>query len=382
MGTDAGLRVRQLRFDEVDAAVVAAWADLEERALEPNAYLSPSFVIPALRHLSSDAAARKTLFVLVERPRSGAADLLAVGVFVRSRGEPRFPLPHLRSFLSPHSYISGLFLDRDEGEAALRAMFAFLRGKQAPWHGVDFPCLPADGAQAQAIFRAARELGCTWHERTRSARALFVPAEGGEAYLQAHLSAHRLKKLRQTRRRLEGHGKVEWRALFGAEVTEASVEGFLDLEHRGWKAEQGTSLRSRPAHEAFFRELVEGFRGTGKLFFTELLLDGALVASTSNLVSGGAGFAFKIGWDPKYAAASPGLLNEVEFVREAGGPCRGLVYVDSGAEEGSFIEQLWAGRRFLAHGVFSTTPMGRAALVLAGGLRRCKSRLGFLRGAP
>jgi len=164
------------------------------------------------------------------------------------------------------------------------------------------------------------------------------------------------------RRRLEERGNVRWMALFGKEVDETSLERFLEIEHMGWKGENGTSLRSRASHEAFFREMVGGFREKGGLFFTEMYLDDAVIASTSNLISGGTGFAFKIGWNPNYAKMGPGVLNEVEFIQQAPCLCGSLSYIDSGALEGSFIDQLWVGRRVLASGIFGTTSLGRKVL--------------------
>jgi hypothetical protein len=128
-------------------------------------------------------------------------------------------------------------------------------------------------------------------------------------------------------------------------------------------------LRSRPEQEAFFREMAEGFRGEGRLFFTELTIGQAVVASTCNLISGNTGFAFKIGWDPRYAKGSPGVLNEIEFVRAAPSLFPSLEAVDSGASEGSFIEELWTDRWPLASGAFATTPLGRAVLATTGRLR-------------
>jgi hypothetical protein len=80
------------------------------------------------------------------------------------------------------------------------------------------------------------------------------------------------------------------------------------------------------------------------------------------LISGGTGFAFKIGWNPSYAKMAPGVLNEVEFIQQAPRLCGSLSYIDSGALEGSFIDQLWARRRILASGVFGTTALGRTVL--------------------
>jgi hypothetical protein len=379
MVTEAGLEVRLLRSSELDATTIDCWEALEDRALEPNAYFSPSFVLPALRNLCSETDEDSTVFVFAGRFNPGAYELLGAGFFVKSSGGIRFPLPHLQAFSSIHSFMSGFLLDRNEGEAAIRAIFNFFRRNNDRWHGLDLTWMPAEGVQAELVLRVAHECGCFWYERARTRRAMFLPKEGGETYLQAHLSARRLKRTRQAWRRLEGKGKVEWRTLFGSEINVSNVESFLDLEHKGWKGEEGTSLRSTLSHETFFRELMNGFRRKEQLFFTELMLDGKVIASTCNLVSGGAGFAFKIGWDPEYADISPGFLNEVAFVREVNGPCRDLSYIDSGAEDGSFIEQLWSGHRTLMCGTFAISNAGKIALLLYDCLRRCKVRLQTLR---
>jgi hypothetical protein len=372
MVAEVRLRVRVLQLTDLDAGTIERWDSLGERALEPNAYLSPWFILPALRCIYSEFQKRNTLFFFVERPSLFGSDFVGAGIFMQARGELSFPLPHLKSFRSDHSYLTGFLVDRDEGEAALRALFDFFGRNGSQWHGLDFEDMPSGGAQAELVFRMAQEFGCSWHERMRASRAVFVPMKGGDTYLQTHLSTHRLKRLRQAWRRLERKGNVEWKMLYGPEVTASHIESFLDLEHRGWKAEKGTSIRSRQSHEGFFREMVENFRKRGCLFFTELLLDEAVIASTSNLVSGGAGFAFKVGWDPHHADTSPGLMNELAFVRGVAGPCRNLAYIDSGAESGSFVDFLWSGRRTLSSGIFGITPLGRFVLSGTDRLRTMK----------
>jgi hypothetical protein len=255
-----------------------------------------------------------------------------------------------------------LLIDRNEAEGTLRSFFQFFCNKKAAWHGVEFDYRPVDSSQAEVIAGIAGEFGSLWQEQEKTHRAVFVPSEGGDAYIQAQFSSGRIKDLRRMRRRLEEQGDVSWMGLFGSEVNERSVERFLEIEHMGWKKEKGASLRSQPSDEAFFREMVDGFRERGRLFFTEMYLNGVVIASTSNLISGGTGFAFKIGWNPSYAKMAPGLLNEVEFIRHAPILCGGLSYIDSGALEGSFIDQLWIGRRILACGIFGTTPLGKKVL--------------------
>jgi hypothetical protein len=372
MQSEKLFRVRQVRFDELDRETVKSWESLEDRALESNAFLSPRFVIPAMRHLGKPEELRQTMFVFVEKSNGRATDLVGAGVFVKASGNRRFPLQHLRAFRSLHSYLSGILVDRDEAEGTLRSFFQFFCNKNATWHGVEFEYRPSDGFQAELISAVAEEFGSPWQEQERIYRAIFVPSEGGDPYLQAQFSTGRRKDLRRMRRRLEEQGDVRWMALFGKEVDEKSVERFLEIEHMGWKGEKGTSLRARASHEAFFREMVGGFREKEGLFFTEMYLDGIVIASTSNLISGGTGFAFKIGWNPSYAKMGPGVLNEVEFIQRAPSLCGSLSYIDSGALEGSFIDQLWVGRRALASGAFGTTPLGRKVLWGLAQMRRIK----------
>jgi CelD/BcsL family acetyltransferase involved in cellulose biosynthesis len=194
-------------------------------------------------------------------------------------------------------------------------------------------------------------------------------------YLETELKGGRLKSLRRLTRRLQEMGEVGWRALSEPDLPEAAVDRFLELEHLGWKGTEGTSLRSQPEDEAFFREVIDGFRSEGRAWFTELSLNGTVISSTSNFVSGRAGFAFKIGWDPAYAKLSPGMLNEIELIRRAPELFGELEYLDSGAGEGSYIEEFWTGRRALTSGIFATTALGRKALAFVDAARGLKRRL-------
>jgi CelD/BcsL family acetyltransferase involved in cellulose biosynthesis len=361
-------RVRIVSPGEVDSATARSWEALEERALEPNAFLSPHFVIPAVRHLGCRESGADPRCVFVEKAGAGAGEMVGAGVFVPHRPIRWFPMRHLQAFHSPHSYLSGLLLDRSDAEGAARALLHALPSVAPSSHGVVLEDCSTDGAQWDVLAGVARESGARWQEEGRSGRAVFVPSAGGPGYIDAHFSRRQAKNARRLRRRLEERGRVGWRAVFGRDVDDACVERFLQLEHMGWKRARGSSLRSLPAHETFFREMVEGFRGSGRVFFTELLVDDRVIASTANLISGNAGFAFKIGWHSDYAAQAPGLLNEVEFIQAAPAVCGHLAYIDSGAGEGSFIEEMWARRRILSSGVYATTALGRTAAIAIGAL--------------
>jgi hypothetical protein len=366
------LLVRARPLEAIGERTLWQWAELEQQAIEPNAYLSPRLVLPAARHLVSEAP----VWVLtVERPSPAGNELVALGVFESIAGSRHFPLPHLRAFRSPHSYLSGLLVHAEASRSALQPFFRFLCDSSNLWHGVVFYDRSGDGALDRHMMAAAADNGAQWFEQARMRRAIFVPAEAGEDYVAAMLGNGGVKDLRRRRRRLDELGSVEWRVTPADDPS--AVERFIDLEHLGWKGRRGRSLKARRGHAKFFEEMAHAFGVTGDGFFTELSVEGRTIGSTINLISGDVGFAFKLGWDPAYARYSPGLINEVELVRNAPRLWPQLRYFDSGADEGSFIERLWKDRRTLVSGVYATTPLGKQVARGLSGIRRLKR---WLRG--
>jgi CelD/BcsL family acetyltransferase involved in cellulose biosynthesis len=265
-----------------------------------------------------------------------------------------------------------LLVDREDAENVIRTFFRFFCDSAAPGHGVEFEYRVSKSPQADWIASVAEEVGATWQESERTQRAIFIPPEGGEKYIQEHLTHEFQKTIQRRRRRMDEMGEVRWKALFGADVNIRNVDSFLEIEHMGWKATNGTSLRSNPSHELFFREVTDNFRKKGDIYFTELSINGVVISSTSNFISGGTGFAFKIGWHPEYARMSPGILNEVEYIRHAPELLRELSCIDSGAEEGSYIDQLWVRRNVLTSGIYGVTPIGKKVLTSIKRMKRMR----------
>ena len=62
--------------------------------------------------------------------------------------------------------------------------------------------------------------------------------------------------MRRRERLLGERGKLEWRFIGGSDVGAREVHRFLELEHMGWKGDEGTSLLSNPAEARFFEEMI------------------------------------------------------------------------------------------------------------------------------
>ena len=366
------LSVRLLQWKDLTPGMLAAWADLESRALDPNAYLSPHFVVPAQRYLDGHA---DPLVIWIEQKGTAGHEVLGVGIFDAVRGTRRFPLPHLRAFISCHSYLSGLLVDSTVASEVLEAWIAYCAGKAFHWHGIDFMYWQTDGKSEQLVRSIASQHGTTWHEYERMSRAVLYPSQAGEPYIESQLSTNRRKDARRCMRRLGDIGPVTWTPLQGAAVDEACIDRFLKLERAGWKGEQGDALLSNSSDEQFFREMVRGFAGAGRALFAELRVGERVICSTSNFISGRAAFAFKIGWHRDFAKMSPGTLNEVEMIRQAPSLLAKLDFFDSGAGQDSYINELWVDRRPLSHSILVTTSAGRVMLRAVELGKRLKRRL-------
>jgi CelD/BcsL family acetyltransferase involved in cellulose biosynthesis len=365
------LHVRQLAVRDLTSRVLDAWSALEARAAEPNAYLSPHFIVAALRHLDPGVDPVVLVVERADSPNGGANEgLLAVGVFVSKKGSRVCPVPHLVGYASRHSYLGGLLVDRDHASAAVAALCAHARKSVLGWHALVLPKVRTEGPIAMILEAQARARGMAVQRTGRKQRAVLVPAAAGPEALKKALGK-RLSEIQRCKRRLAEKGEVTWRCL-RRDVGSVAVETFLALENQGWKAEDKSSLRANPIDEAFFEDIVARFDRDGRALFTELRVGDRVIASTSNFVSGGAGFAFKVGWDAELRKLGPGVLNETELVSAAPDVCADLAWFDSGAQPDSFIDRLWPERRELATLIVPLTRAGALSLRLLGGLRRLR----------
>ncbi|WP_338415517.1 GNAT family N-acetyltransferase [uncultured Sphaerotilus sp.] len=341
-----------------------AWAALEARAAEPNAFMSPHFVLPALAHLDAGTSA---VLMWIERAAGGLKQLAAVGVFRRCVASRVFPWPHLSAYQSEHTYLGGLLVDGESVRPVVESIREFLARPGCFWKGLELPKVDTSGPLAEVVQQLSQQNQLPAQLLGPQERSMLTVAHCGEDLLRESLGK-KLNEINRCMRRLAEQGEVRWHCL-RKDIPEASIEDFLRLEHLGWKGESGTSMRATPSGEAFFRDMVARFDRDGRALFTELRVDGRAVASTCNFVSGAMGFAFKVGWDPELRKLGPGMLNEVEFIRQIRTHCPELVSFDSGASADSFINRLWPDRRSLGLLLMPSSRLASCALTVTQRLR-------------
>ncbi len=108
--------------------------------------------------------------------------------------------------------------------------------------------------------------------------------------------------------------------------THAALNEALAIEAMAWKGAAGTSITADPRVAHLYRALARlyGRRGRAHLYF--LRADGKRVATLLAVEDAHTLYALKIGYDPRYAAVSPGHLMIWKVAADAEG--RGLAELD------------------------------------------------------
>lgn len=365
-----GIRLRWCRMDGIDSAMQAAWSELGRRALQPNPFATPEFVLPAARWLTPDEA---PLVALVERHGHGAVELIGAACFTPRRPDLFVPIPHLRSYQTVHTFRSGILCAPGESHAVARALLRFLGTDGRQWHAITFQNLRADCPVLQALQEQDLQTPTRWFERQRFQRPCLRVAPG-QGYEQ-RLRASERKDLHRRQRRLEERGDISLRIMHADAVDAATVQTHLQLEHAGWKGKAGTSMLSSPAQTRFFVEMMERFTANGAAVFAETLCNGEVIASTSNLLLGDTLNGFKAGWNPAYAATSPGRLNELHLFRQLSATWPQVTTFDSQSQEDSYLADLLPDRQAMVTGTLVVSALGDLAMRAARVVRPLAYRL-------
>jgi CelD/BcsL family acetyltransferase involved in cellulose biosynthesis len=327
---------------------ISDWKYLESRAVEANAFLSPNFVIPAIRYLENNS---KVNILTIYKKSPGSPELVGVFVFKLCNFSKLSPFPHISAFHSRHSFLSGILADQLYAPEVVKLIFQYLFNSYRQSHLIVFEEHPAEGPMSEIVKNVASQLGMVWLPFSQWDRSILYPSQLDEEGTK-HLSKRLLKNFKYYMRGLSEQGNVNWEIIQRNQISPANIDTFLRLENMGWKGKAHTSLYSQPNHLIFFRKMIQNFSEDGRAFFTELRLNDMVIASTSNLIAGNAGFAFKIGWDESYAKYSPSTLNEIMLLKCKETSFKQLKYIDSGTSEDSYINRIWPGKAQINTGFF------------------------------
>ncbi|HET9361527.1 MAG TPA: GNAT family N-acetyltransferase [Vicinamibacterales bacterium] len=352
-----------------------AWEDLAAHAAEPNPFYEPWMLLPAIQFLSRPA---QLLFVLVtaESPVSGLSDVLH-GLFPieRSSRYRGLPLKCLSIWKHRYCYLCTPLIRKGSEEDALAALFDWLATDPHGATLVEFPQVTDDEPVFRALVTLTGERRRPFFLSKRETRAMLRRRADAEAYIEEALPGKSRKEYRRLEHRLSELGRLEYGEPGPAEI-DAWIDAFLELEARGWKGRLGTAMASTEAGRRFFTAVARA--GPDRVMLLGLHAGGTPVALKCNLLAGDGAFAFKIAFDEAQGRFSPGVLLELENIRQF--HHRAPRWMDSCAVPDHFMaNRLWLDRRTVSTLLVSTG--GAAGDLLVASLRPLRSAFLMMRGS-
>jgi CelD/BcsL family acetyltransferase involved in cellulose biosynthesis len=311
---------------------IAAWSDLADRALDPNPFFRPEFVLAN----SEERSIRVELLVV----RDGDVWLACLPVR-RSPRHPRLPFRSLEALTDDYSFLGIPLLDRDrtdEGADGLIDIVRRVRTADVLVLGVWAP----DSPVAMSVARAAARRGVRLAVLAAIERAAWHRAPRGRSAGANHPGRDRKKlgsRARSLARAVGGPVQVVDRT-----DDPAARDDFLEMENSGWKAVRGNPLAASAADAAFFRRMAAGMSRIGRFELLALEAGGRTIAIETHLVEPTALYSFKIAYDPAFARYAPGTQLK-SFVID-GLHDRGFDLADSCASpSNAHMNRLWPERR-------------------------------------
>jgi len=347
---------------------LSRWRELAGRALEPNPFFEPEFVLPLARGVGDIDDVR----IAVVQDRDAWLACLPVRRYVRWH---RVPLPSLSVWRGHRLYSllgTPLLADTDDVVGSAGALLRLLVGaSQTLFAALEWVAESGPVCRALQAGLAANGMRMLVFERFERA---FLNRRPEPDYLAETISSKHRRELRRQWRKLGerlGDPQIVERAGDGAAVAE-----LIELEGRSQLANRGSVLKADPGHAYFFREMCRGFAADGRLQMLALTAGGRTLALKCNLLAGEGIFCFKIAYDHDYANFSPGIQLEVEMVSlfHARSTAR---WIDSCADaNNAMINRLWPDRRRLATLVAIPQNLGALAAVPAlRGARLLRNRM-------
>lgn len=346
------LRAEVVHGDDL-SQIELVWSDLVSRSIIPNVFLSPTIIRVA-------ASARDISVVLVWDETRQPPRLVGLAAFVCKRLRARFPIRVLSGALNSHTYLSNPVIAADLVEPVLHCLLDAIAESSLPkviiwpefWDNSDF---------GQAIRRVLAERQSAPLILDRRQRPVLLCTSGDQS---SGPSAKRRSGLRRTRKRLAERGILSTTWHSNPDEVAIAIEEFLALEGSGWKAAEGTALRSHPDDLRFTQIVTAELASKGLLKVAVLRLDGRAVASWVFMRCGDALYAWKIGYDENLSKFGPGMLL-LEDCTQAFLADAHLKVVDSCCfDDKGFIAELWSSRRPMIDILFDVRRRPNAVAVL------------------
>ncbi len=357
---------------DLSAGDLAQWRDLAARAVEPNPYFEPEYVLPLARGLGDEGA----VGLLVIRDSGGWRACLPV----HAARWHRIPLRSLSTWRGHVLYglLGTPLLAPERVREDLAALVDGLPAadRRAVFSGLEWVDTAGPVAEALAEILESRRPRPVLFERFERA---VVRRRPQPTYVEETLSSKHRRELRRQRRKL-GEALDDEPKLVDRAGEDSAYDDFAALEASGRHAAEQTVLAADAGHAAFFKAMCRGFAEQGRLQLLELQGGDQTVAAKCNLLAGKGLFCLKIAYDDRWSSMSPGILLELDTLKLFHEKTE-AEFIDSCADpNNAMINRLWPDRRELAtYALPASGPRGRAAhpaLAAARSIRNRKNATG------
>ncbi len=328
------------------------WAALAISAAESNPFFESWYLLPSLRALDPQGDIQLLRFEY---------DGLLAGLLpiTRENRYYRWPVPHMRSWAHANCFLGAPLVAAGLERAFWRALLSWADANAGIALFLHLSHLPLDGPLHQALCAVLAEQNRHSALVHREERALLRSGLSAEAYLESAMSAKKRKELRRQHNRLSELGKLHFERRTDSCGLSDWTEGFMALEHSGWKGAGGSALSSHQVTRDLFTHALAGAAASGKLERLTLSLDGEPLAMLVNFLSPPGAFSYKTAFDERFAHYSPGVLLQREnlgMLDQAG-----IEWCDScAAADHPMIDHIWRDRRAI----------GRLSVAIGAPLRR------------
>lgn len=344
---------------------VAQWDDLAQRAP------ANVFMHPVALHAAAGTGFARIHVVQVWDNAVTPARLAGVWALQERRPLPLLPTV-LESLPYNYSFLSRPVIDPTYADRAMPAMLAAIRDEASLPNVISIREMDSE---AQAYLALMDTLETGGHARAMLAEYV-RPVVSRQFGVKSSGSTR--KKLRQDWNRLSAVGALEMVNDRAPAAVREAFEIFLQMEMASWKGANGTALLCDSKDAAFVRRLIGDLAGQGGASVALLQLDGRAIAAQTVLYCGTTAYTWKIGFDEAYAKYSPGMLL-IDRLTEQLFTSTPIEAIDSCSTEGSFMNQLWAGRRAMADLVVDVGAGRSLAFLLEAGRQTAYRELKLLR---
>jgi hypothetical protein len=339
----------------MDPAWSVAWDDLSANASEPNCFMERWFITPSLAHLDLPASLR----IAIVWGKDGRMDGLFPLHIADRYG--RMPIDHVRNWLHYNIFLGVPLVRAGQEEAFWIALIEGLDAASWAEGFVHLTGLVKGDRIHSGLIKATAALDRTCAAVMHTERALLQSAHAPTQYYETTVRKKKRKEINRLRSRLCELGELSFTSLESAADIDNWCDDFLVLEQSGWKGELGSALGSAQPTESFFRDLIRDGYLVGRVEMLKLSLNTRPIAMLVNFIALPGSFSFKIAFDEEFARYSPGVLIQIENLKQLDRP--GFEWMDSCAvEDHPMINSLWGERRPIVWVTFPLSGVRRRTL--------------------